>query len=230
MKSLNLKNSTITLSTEAWVFVFFFSYVLVAGVILQMVVLPFTPWHGGDGLMVEGDWILFQEVAVNHAAQIREFGWSVAQLRPNGHAPSGLAALVYAITGVSKPWVLLPIHGAVYALSAVGLFWVVQGLSGSNRIGLLALAPMCLMPSLAMVWGQLHKDVWAISAVLLLLGFWLRLFTGRPLPVWASLILLVFANFSLWWVRPYTLQIALLGQTILFIFLYSLFFWACLSL
>lgn len=224
MKLLDLSNLNARLPIEGRIFVFFVSYVLIAGLTLQMVVLPLTPWHAGDGLMIGGDWILFQEVALSHAAQIREFGWSVAQLRPDGHGPSGLAAFVYAFTGVIKPWILLPIHAVVYAVAAIGLFWVVKGLSDSNRLGLFALAPMCLMPSLAMVWGQLHKDVWAVAAVLLLLGFWMRLFTDRPLPVWVGLILLSFVNLSLWWMRPYTLQIALLGQFFLFFLLIYLFF------
>lgn len=219
MKSLNLNNSKMILPIEVAVFAFFFLFVLVAGLLLQMVVLPLTPWHAGDGLMVGGDWILFQEVALKHAAEIREFGWSVAQLRPEGHGPSGLAAFMYAVTGVNKPWILLPIHALVFALAAVGLFWIVEGLSGSNRLGICALAPMCLMPSLAMVWGQLHKDVWAIAAVLLLLGFWLRLLVGRPLSIWIGLMVLIFVNLSLWWMRPYTLQIILFGQVVLLFFL-----------
>jgi hypothetical protein len=205
---------------EIWVFLFFVFYVLIAGLTLQMVVLPLTPWHAGDGLMVGGDWILFQEVALNHVALIREFGWSVAQLRPEGHGPSGLAAYIYVITGVSKPWVLLPIHGVVYALGAVGLFWVIEGLCGSKRLALFALTPMFLMPSLSMAWGQLHKDVWAISAVLLLLGFWFRLFVGRHLSIWITFTVLIFVNFSVWWMRSYALQIIFLGQCVLLIFMF----------
>jgi hypothetical protein len=204
---------------EARIFSFFVLYVLVAGLLTQVIFLPLTDWHAGDGLLIGGDWLLFHEVALNHAAKIYELGWSVAQLRPEGHGPSRLAAFFYAITGVSTPWFLLPIHAVVFAFAAVGLFWVVQGLSGSDRLGLLALVPMCMMPSMAMVWGQLHKDVWAIAAVLLIVGFWLRLLIGRSLPILMSLLVLAFANLSLWWMRPYTLQIILCGQVLLLFFL-----------
>lgn len=224
MKSLNLNSSKMAAPIEVGVFAFFVLFVLVAGLLLQLVVLPLTPWHASDGLMIGGDWVLFQDVALKHAAEIRELGWSVAQLRPEGHGPSGLAAFVYAVTGVSKPWVLLPIHAVVYALAAVGLFWIVQGLSGSNRLALWALAPLCMMPSLAMVWGQIHKDVWAIAAVLLILGFWMRLFIGQSLRIWIGSLVLVFANLSLWWMRPYTLQIVFVGQTVL---IFSLIYLAC---
>lgn len=67
------------------------------------------------------------------------------------------------------------------------------------------------MPSLAMVWGQLHKDVWSIAAVLLLLAFWARLFVGPVINCWVSLVILFFSNASFWWMRPYTLQIVLFG-------------------
>lgn len=212
MNFKKIKNSFEQLAIEWRIVLFVFTYVLFAGLVLQKIVLPLTPWHAGQGLLVGGDWILFQEVALTHAAQIREFGWGEFLLKPEGHGPSGLAAFVYAATGVNQPWVLLPVHGAVYAVAALGLFWIVQAVGGSTRLALYALLPMVMMPSLSMVWGQLHKDVWAIAAVLLILAFWARLLVGQRFKFWAALLLLSFANASLLWMRPYTLQIVLVGQ------------------
>lgn len=212
-------NALVRLVIEWQIFLFVFVYVVFAGLVLQKIVLPLTPWHGGQGLLVGGDWILFQKVALTHAAQMHELGWATFELKPQGHPPSGLAAFVYVLTGVNEPWVLLPVHGAVYALAALGLFWIVLALGGNKRLALFALLPMVLMPSLAMVWGQLHKDVWAIAAVLLMLAFWSRLFVGKHFGVMGAFLLLTFSNASLWWMRPYTLQIVLVGQALLMSFL-----------
>ncbi len=198
------------------VFLLGFAYVLVAGLVLQKIILPLTSWHVGQGLMAGGDWVEFQKVAVIHAANISANGWHEFALRPEGHGPSGLAAFVYAITGTVEPWVLLPVNGAVYAVAALGLYWIVLALGASKRTALYALLPMFLMPSLAIVWGQLHKDVWAIAAVLMLLAFWTRLFVGQAFNCWASLLILFFANASLWWMRPYTLQMIMCGQAAMF--------------
>lgn len=189
-----------------------FAYVVVVGLVLQKIILPLTPWHVGQGLMAGGDWIEFQKVAVIHATNISDKGWHEFVMKPEGHGPSGLAAFVYAMTGTVEPWALLPVNGAIYAVAALGLYWIVLALGASTRAALYALLPMLLMPSLAMVWGQLHKDVWSIAAVLLLLAFWARLFVGPVINCWASLVILFFSNASLWWMRPYTLQIVLFGQ------------------
>lgn len=189
-----------------------FAYVVVVGLVLQKIILPLTPWHVGQGLMAGGDWIEFQKVAVIHATNIGDKGWHEFMMRPEGHGPSGLAAFVYAMTGIVEPWALLPVNGVIYAVAALGLYWIVLALGASTRAALYALLPMLLMPSLAMVWGQLHKDVWSIAAVLLLLAFWTRLFVGPIINCWASLVILFFSNASLWWMRPYTLQMVLFGQ------------------
>lgn len=207
------------LAIEWRIFLFVFAYVLFAGLMLQKIVLPLTPWHGGQGLLAGGDWIMFQKLALTHAAQVHELGWAAFELKPQGHPPSGLAAFVYVLTGVNEPWVLLPVHGAVYALAALGLFWIVLALGGNKRLALYALLPMVLMPSLTMVWGQLHKDVWAIAALLLMLAYWSRLFVGQHLGALGAFLLLAFSNASLWWMRPYTLQIVLVGQALLMGFL-----------
>lgn len=201
-------------TTLEWrVFLAVATYVVLLGVVLQIIILPLTPWHGGQGLMAGGDWLLFQKSAVEHATNIREMGWSVFEFKPDGHGPAGFAAYVYAVTGVFEPWVLLPLHGAIYGLAALGLFTIIRVLGGGgDKAAQYALLPMLLMPSLAMVWGQLHKDVWAMAAILLVLAFWAKLIDGSRLSWWLSILVLGFANAILLWMRPYTLQIMLLGQ------------------
>lgn len=219
MELVKIKNSLDQPRIEWRIFLFIFAYVIVAGLMLQKIVLPMTPWHAGQGLMVGGDWVVFQKFALAHTTQVRELGWGAFELKPQGHAPSGLAAFAYLVTGVSEPWVLLPVHGAVYALAALAFFWILKAVGASTQLAIYALLPLVLMPSLAMVWGQLHKDVWAIAAVLLMLAYWSRLFVAQHLGTGMTLLVLGFANASLWWMRPYTLQMVLVGQLVLFVFL-----------
>lgn len=197
------------------IFSFFVIYVFFAGFILQKYIIPSTSWHAGNGLLASGDWLLFQQLAVEHVAQIKSNGWNIFDWRPGGQGPSGFAAAIYALTGVYEPWVLLPFHGVIYAFAALGLFEVIKDLSGNIKIGLMALIPLLLMPSLAMVWGQIHKDIWVISAVLLMMAYWTKLFINEPFAWWVGVIVLIYVNACMVWMRPYTLQIALVGQALL---------------
>lgn len=210
-----IKKLTQQVTVEWRIFLFIFLYVILAGLVLQKIVLPLTPWHAGHGLLIGGDWLLFHDVALLHFEQVRELGWKAFELKPEGHGPSGFAALIYLLTGVIEPWILLPVNGAVYALAAVSLFRIIEALGGNRRVALYAILPMVLMPSFSMAWGQLHKDVWAIAGVLIILAFWARLFIIRQSGIWMPLLFLVFANGILWWMRPYTLQIIFVGQLLL---------------
>ncbi len=201
------------------IFSFFVFYVFFVGFLLQKYIIPSTSWHAGNGLLASGDWLLFQQLAVEHVAQIKSGGWSIFDWRPGGQGPSGFAAAIYALTGIYEPWVLLPIHGVVYAFAALGLFEVIKDLSGNIKIGLMALIPLLLMPSLAMVWGQIHKDIWVISAVLLMMAYWTKLFLSKPFAWWIGVLVLIYVNACMVWMRPYTLQIALVGQTLLLVML-----------
>jgi hypothetical protein len=204
---------------ELKIFLFFVLYVFVFGLILQKLIIPMTPWHAGNGLMSAGDWIVFQELAIEHVGKINANGWHGFDWRPGGQGPAGFAAAIYVLTGINEPWILLPFQGIVYALAALGLFGVMHTLSGNERIGLLALAPLVFMPSLAMVWGQIHKDLWVISSLLLLLAYWVKLFMDKPYPWWLGLIVIFYVNSCMVWMRPYALQIILVGQCTLLPFL-----------
>lgn len=204
------------------IFIFFIIYVSFAGLILQNYIIPNTPWHAGNGLLTSGDWLLFHQLALEHVSQIESNGWRVFDWRPGGQGPSGFAATIYALTGIYVPWVLLPLHGVVYALAAIGLFEVMKKISGSTRVGLLALTPLLFMPSLAMVWGQIHKDIWVMSAILLLMAYWTSLFLEKNYSWWTGIILLIYVNACMVWMRPYVLQISLVGQILLFAMLLML--------
>lgn len=143
-----------------------FLYVLLAGLLLQKVVLPLTPWHAGHGLLAGGDWVWFHAAADQLAALIEESCWLHWELRPEGNAIIGIAAALYALSGIHEVWVVLPVNAALYAMSAVLLWHGMRMLTCKPEVALAALLPMFFFPSTAMIWGQIHKDVWVLAGAM----------------------------------------------------------------
>jgi hypothetical protein len=186
--------------------------VVVAGYLIQVVLIPATPWHAGDGLLLGGDWIYFHYLAEEVSRLIALNGWSAWSLRPDGQAPAGIAAAIYAFTGIHQPWVVLPINALVFSAAVACFYSSMLVVAPVRRLALLATLPMLLMPSMALVWGQLHKDVWALFGVLAVLAVWIRALALQPLPLIWGVLLVILGNFSIWLVRPYAMQLLLLGQ------------------
>lgn len=198
------------------VFVIVFLFVLVMGAILQWVVIPATPWHAGHGLMAGGDWVSFHAEAVRLAEEIKLIGWQAWQLRPGGNAPVGIAAAAYAATGIHEPWVLLPLNGLLYGLAAAVLSGTAFTLSGDRHNALWVVLPMLAFPSAAMIWGQLHKDVWMLPGSLLILSFWIGIGRAKTIDLsTAWLLARVLAGALLVWVvRPYAGKVFLLASMV----------------
>lgn len=182
-----------------------FFYVFLGGLLLQQVVLPLTPWHAGHGLLVGGDWVSFHVSADRLATLIEEVGWAHWQLRPEGNAPIGIAAALYALTGIHELWVVLPVNAALYAMAAVLLWHGMRMLTRKPAIALAALLPMFLFPSTAMIWGQIHKDVWVLAGAMGLVWGMVRLGReGASLNTCVALIgLAVVCTLLIWVMRPY---------------------------
>jgi hypothetical protein len=182
-----------------------FFYVLLAGLLLQKVVLPLTPWHAGHGLLAGGDWVWFHAAADQLATLIEESGWVHWELRPEGNATIGISAALYALFGTHELWVVLPVNAALYAMTAVLLWHGMQMLTRKLAIALAALLPMFLFPSTAMIWGQIHKDVWVLAGALGLVWGVVRL--GREVASLKTCVVLTglagVSTLLIWVMRPY---------------------------
>lgn len=77
------KNKTLIIGGWLWV--------MLTGLLLQLWVIPATPWHAGHGLLAGGDWVQFQEQALRLAAAIENAGWSAWELRFEGQAAVDVA-------------------------------------------------------------------------------------------------------------------------------------------
>lgn len=196
-----------------------FCYVLILGLLLQLFIIPATSLHAGDGLLKGGDWIAFHQIAIELAEKIEQNGWHMWRLRPEGQAPAGVAALLYVITGIYQPWILLPVNAILFAVSAACLHLILSVFTVSRNKTLLATLPLFLLPSLAIVWGQFHKDIWVLAGLFLVLVFWSRMIAMGPLGIFEILICVVGGNCLIFLVRPYALKILLLSQLLVFILL-----------
>ena len=191
------------------VFLLAFAWSFIAGLLIQWVVLPQLPGlHAGHGLMKGGDWIWFHREAVELASLMQDQGWQVWELRPQGNAPIGIAAAAYFLAGISEPWVMLPINAAMFALAAVFLHGVFASLA-SARLAFVATLPFVMFPSAAVIYGQIHKDVFSIAGILIIVFVWVR-FAQRAELGWRSLLgrvaFIAVGCLLVWTVRPYLLQ------------------------
>jgi hypothetical protein len=140
----------------------FYLYSLTVGLLVQFVILPiiFPSAHWKDGLMVGGDWVQFDTEGVEMAKRVEQEGWSVWTLRHpiSGQAMSGIAGLFYALTGIHKPWVLLPFNAFLHASAGLILYILLRLLDISKKTALIFTIPFIIFPT-SLTWvSQIHKD------------------------------------------------------------------------
>jgi hypothetical protein len=140
----------------------FYLYSLTVGLLVQLVILPmiFPSAHWKYGLMVGGDWVQFHTEGVEIAKRVQQEGWSVWTLRHpiSGQVMSGIAGLFYALTGIHKPWVLLPFNAFLHASAGLILYILLRLLDISKKTALIFTIPFIIFPT-SLTWvSQIHKD------------------------------------------------------------------------
>jgi hypothetical protein len=190
----------------------FFAYTAMVAVLVQVVLLPhvFPAYHAGHGLLIGGDWLEFHRIASRLADQIRAEGWGLWTLRPEGQAPVGITALIYALT-VSEPWTVIPLNAALHATAALMLLRILLCFVAEWRLAIWGVFPFLLYPS-AMTWyTQIHKDGFFILGAYCFVYGWILLARVETWqrrwwpPARASLWILTGAAL-VWVVRPYGVQ------------------------
>lgn len=198
------------------VFALVFVYALSVGLLIQLVLLPFVmpALDAGHGLLKGGDWIEFHQKAVHLANLIHHVGWAVWDLRPEGNAPIGIAAAAYVLTGISEPWILMPLNAGLFAVGATCLYMMFS-LIAPHRLAFVATMPYVLFPSAAVIYGQIHKDVWSFAGMTLIALVWVRIAAYSKLN-WKDTGIQAMLAFTgvlfVWLVRPYLVQILLVAS------------------
>ncbi len=140
----------------------FYLYSLTVGLLVQFVILPiiFPSAHWKDGFMVGGDWVLFHTEGVEIAKRVEQEGWSVWTIRHpvSEQVMSGIVGLFYALTGIHKPWVLLPFNAFLHASAGLILYILLRLLDISKKTALIFTVPFIIFPT-SLTWvSQIHKD------------------------------------------------------------------------
>ena len=158
------------------VWLVFFAYSVMAAAFVQLLLLPvlLPEFHWRDGLLIVGDWHYFQPFAEKMVKAIHLHGWSHWYLRPNGQAPGGIAAAIYAVT-VPKPYVLIPLFAALHATGAVMVMRLVELFGIRRRLAVFAALPFLLGPTAILWFTQIHKDTFYAPGLVLCLYGWVYL-------------------------------------------------------
>ncbi len=194
------------------------------GLLLQLLILPyvFPQFHAGNGMVAGRDWVGFHDLAAVMAQKIELNGWTEFLFRPDGdNAIAGVTSFFYVLFG-PHPWTLLPLNGALFATGWAALFSTLKLLDLDDNKAIIATLPYLLFPSALLQYGQIHKDVFCTSGLLVILWSWVGLLhedrkSQQILPlIAASAVALVIISVF----RPYLIR-PLLGLG-MFLFLWCL--------
>lgn len=198
-------------TSPAKIWFLFFVYPLLVGFLVQFVLLPylFPSIHAGEGLLKGGDWLYFHELAKRLAERMHAEGIGAWELRPEGQAPAGIAAIFYFLF-IPKPWVLLPFNACVHAFGGLVLFYLMRDIVRDAKIACISALPFVFFPSAMNWYTQIHKDGIFALGVLLFLWGWERLLQideQHLRSLWLSLGLVLSGALTIWVVRPYAVEI-----------------------
>ena len=198
-------------STELTLWILFFCFATSAALLFQKLLLPLVPsLHAGSGLL-DGDSTYFHSVAVEVADRIRRLGWSEWSFYPGPGATGNVAILsaLYALFG-NDPSLIVPINAAVHALGGVLIYRIgcalAPGRTGAGA-GIVSAVLFVMFPSALNWYGQVHKDGFVITGMLLAIWSWLWL-RGRAADRRGALVVVastLAAALLIAFVRPYNL-------------------------
>jgi hypothetical protein len=201
------------------VFLATFFYTLVAGLMIQLVVLPYLlpHLHGGHGLLKGVDSSGFHEIASAIADRVWAKGWREWEMRPNSHSPAGIAAALYAITGIREPWVMVPVNAALFAISATMIFNIVRLMTANILASVAAALPFVMFPSAALEYADLHKDVWSCAGSLIIVFVLARIQAADELTIRDIAVLAIVCLVGavlVWTARAYLVRVLLYASVI----------------
>ena len=206
-----LKNQPVNWGLPSiWIITFFFTSTM--ALLVQLVFLPywFPLLHAGNGLLIGGDWVGFDQIATQLAESIARDGWSAWELRPERQSPAGIAAVFYFLFG-AHPWTLVPMNAAVHATTTVVMVRIMQTFVSDIRIALLCALPFILFPSSLILYSQIHKDGIFFLGIILNLYGWVLLarlnnWDGVGIKTFLPVLYIFVGCFLIWVMRPYGIK------------------------
>lgn len=196
-------------------FLFVFLYTLAVSLFVQMLVLPAIPdLHAGVGLLKGGDAFSFHTGAIELVRKMESVGFIDAfVIRYDGQAPASVTAILYWLSGVELPWIVLPLNCLLFA-SAVVIINRTLSRNFTSRAAFISCLAIILLPSSAAIYSQIHKDIYVLfgfSLLVLLIDYvFNRLERSFGSLVFVAVIAAC-AGFCVWLVRPYLIKVVSLG-------------------
>ena len=144
---------------------------------VQFFALPvlFPHMHAGQGLLAGGDSAAYHAMAAEIAAEIRESGWKVWSLAPQGQTAAGLAAPFYVLFG-DAPASLIPVNAALHATSGTIVIQLLLQMGVQRAPAIAAAALWVAFPSTFQWLTQIQKDSYFFLGLLSVLLGWSMFF------------------------------------------------------
>lgn len=198
-----------------WLGVSVFAYSWLAGLLLQMWVIPsmFSQAGASEGLVVL-DSIGFDKIAKEKASEIVSLGWAAWELKPQFQSPAGIASFFYVMFG-PVPTSVLPFNAAVHAAGSCVVMLILKR-HFSGLPALLGAVFFALNPASFEWVAQIHRDgIFILGNLLFIYGviaFFIKPVKSSSVWSWALVyqVLIPTIGIALVWVaRPYWVQIML---------------------
>lgn len=200
-------------SNQLKYFILFFSLTMFFGGMFQKVILPFffPKLHWGEGLMAGRDWVFFHLQALDiYHTLIKEGLTHFLQIFNQNRIASSIAIVYYLIS--PSPFSFLIINSLLYS----GSILLMRKLSAiHNKYFIFVLLFIFFgLPSTLILYSQLHKDIFTLFSLALLL----TAFLAKSKINHSALI--AFSFFTCWLNRPYQLQVFFVGFLFYYVSLY----------
>jgi hypothetical protein len=189
--------------------------------VYRTVFIPLFEPGSAAGLM-GGDPTLYHQLALELLENVRTEGWRSWTLWPEGQAPAGILAIIYALVG-ANPLAIIPLNAALHAVATWSLFSIAARFAPAPA-ALLASIPFWLSPYHMLWYSQPNKDSVSTPGALLVVGGFIHLARAwRSKAVWqewaAGLALLLVGAALAAVVRPYLAKVAgIAGVIVLMLF------------
>jgi hypothetical protein len=221
---VNIKNIFIKVSPFT-LWLLFFCYSLVCGLIFFEFVIPNISSLRHTNSFLAPDSNYFNNVAIQLAEDINQYGWSYWRLYPNTGAggQSSFLAILYFFFGV-HPVYAIPFNAFFHALSGILIYFIVLEIFGGNPLprqaAIISACLYVILPS-SMTWvGQIHKEACLGAGFLLALWSFMKVLSDHG-KKWRIVNFLITPAFSLFFIasmKPYMLQILALSTFLIIFF------------
>jgi putative peptidoglycan lipid II flippase len=199
-----------TLKNLSFLFAICCAQYLFIQLILPMIIPEL--FHGDGLLYISKDSILFHQRAIEKANLIHQLGWGAWELRPNDHAPVGIAsALYYFFPSLLSS---IPLCALLQTFSAYILMLIVNEMGFSAKSQKMA-GFLYVFHPISLQWNsQHHKDCYSILGIFFIVLALLYIFKTdinlrRKISV--SIASAMAGFFLIWLVRAYLIEIIFLA-------------------